>query len=194
MMARTLLVDCYHGKQKSKLGLYINLLQKFNREVTAVDYQELNSGYPVAAFDVVVISGSPMMLERDKPPAGIAEFLGKLKCPVLGICYGHQLLGKVSGGIVRCGKPVDGKELIRVIHPDSIFRGLLAKIKVSENHREFLEPGSVENNDWQILAESDSCPVEAMRHRRMPFYGVQFHPERSGPTGEKVLANFFGKG
>jgi GMP synthase (glutamine-hydrolysing) len=71
-----------------------------------------------------------------------------------------------------------------------LFSELPSEVSLLESHREFLKREEVEERGWEVLAVSDSCPVEAMRHRARPWCGVQFHPERSGDNGAVVVRNF----
>ena len=195
-MTGTLFIDCYPEKlkYKGKVESYLVLLRKFSDNVIVVGYRTLNPNYSVEPFDAVVISGSPMMLEKQDPPARLVEFVRRLRCPVLGICFGHQLLGRAFGAEVRSSAQfLEQLEKVRILIPGNIFHGLGSEIEVLESHQEYLEPNSIESRGWQILAVSDSCPVEAMRHKELPFYGVQFHPERSNQIGEKIVANFYNR-
>jgi GMP synthase (glutamine-hydrolysing) len=129
--------------------------------------------------------------------------------PQLGICAGHQLAAGFFGcrlGIMRLMRddeadhnpkyhPGEYKEWgvypVTVLQKDPLFAGLGKVIRVQQFHRsEVKELG----RDIQVLASSPSCPVQAIRHRTRPFYGVQFHPEEACegyPDGYKVLRNFF---
>ncbi|HDQ98686.1 MAG TPA: hypothetical protein ENN51_00140, partial [candidate division WOR-3 bacterium] len=81
--------------------------------------------------------------------------------------------------------------LVRVREPEPLFAELDSPLVVFESHAEHLEPDSVITAGFEILADSRLCPVEAIRHREHPWYGVQFHPELSGTTGIAVLENFY---
>ncbi len=77
------------------------------------------------------------------------------------------------------------------VEPDPLFDGLPARLDVAQFHNLML---STLGADLVNLGQSDECPVQALRHRRRPLYGVQFHPEYATdeyPHGRKVLENFF---
>ena len=63
---------------------------------------------------------------------------------------------------------------------------------MSESHEEIVARDETLEKEFLVLAAGDSGRVEAVRHRDLPFYGVQFHPERSGDPGRRLLANFLG--
>ncbi len=188
---KTLLVDCYPDDWKPKAESYAALLREFSPAVVTVDYRELGPGSSDLTYDAVVLTGSPTMLAVQPPSPELVGFLRRLVRPVFGICFGHQLLGVAHGAEIGSRKFYEGPGTVRVLEPGGIFEGLPAEIEVFESHKEFLVPESVERIGWQVLAESDYCAVEAMRHRTRPFYSVQFHPERSGEVGLKVVGNFY---
>lgn len=187
-MPKILLIDCYPAGWENRLAAYLGLLSRFG-EVLTVKPSEIASapdGYRAA-----VLTGSPLMLSEAPPPAELTDTLPGLTVPVLGICFGHQFLGVATGLSVARREFYEGPGLIRVRQPDPLFSGLDPEPVVFESHAEYLAAGPAVRAGWEILADSRLCPVEAMRHRRHPWYGVQFHPERSGAVGVKVLANFF---
>jgi GMP synthase (glutamine-hydrolysing) len=187
---RTLLVDCYPDNWKDKVGFYLDMLGEFS-EIEVVDQRRLGPETNAADFDCVVVTGSPMMLTDREPPEHLAEFVRGLKVPALGICFGHQLLGVATGAQVGSKAMLEDWETIRVLDPGGLFNGMGREVRLLESHREFLSADSVGSAGWQVLAESDSCPVEAMRHLKRPLFGVQFHPERSGESGRQVVGNFY---
>ena len=190
-MARVLLVDCYpdEPKWRPKLALYQEKLGRFC-DLTTIDHRVLAASTPTDGFEAVVISGSPTMLTRDGVPAGLDAFARKLDLPVLGVCYGHQVMGLVTGAELKKAEFYEDWETVRIEEHDELFHGMTRKLRVFQSHAEFLTRRSVEKAGWQVLADSRRCPVEAMRHRERPFHCVQFHPERSEETGEKVFENF----
>ncbi|RLJ01353.1 MAG: GMP synthase [Candidatus Aenigmatarchaeota archaeon] len=115
------------------------------------------------------------------------ELVRESKVPVLGICFGHQVISRAFGvGLFNLGEKVEGEREMRVVKKDPIFDGLDRSFKAFESHKwgvERVPPG------FSLLASSDHCRVEAIKHRRRPIYGVQFHPEM-GWDGELVLENF----
>lgn len=128
--------------------------------------------------------------------------------PQLGICRSHQLLAHYFGGRIgrmRKLKPDEpdpaeycpgyfkewGVCPVRVIRDDPLFAGCAKIIRVRQAHAwEVKRPGK----GFARLAESPACAVQAVRHRRQPIYGVQFHPElrqAAYPDGVRILKNFF---
>jgi GMP synthase (glutamine-hydrolysing) len=139
--------------------------------------------------DGVILGGGPHSVYEDSDKLG--DFKGILEAglPLLGICLGHQLIAHAFGGEVRRG--VSGEYAaveIRVLDEDDLFRGLDPKLTVWESHRDEvtrLPP------DFIRLAESETCPIEAMKHDSRSIYGVQFHPEvNHTEKGSEILGNF----
>ncbi len=185
---RTLLVDCYPDDWKPKVEGYVRLLEPHG-EVAVVDYRELHHRPPA---DAVVFTGSPRMLTREGPDAGLLSFARDLDLPALGICFGHQLLGLATGAELGRREFYEGPGRVSVLLPEAeLFRGMSEVLDVFESHAEYLVRESVERCGWQVSAESPDCAVEAMRHTGRPLHCVQFHPERSGDTGRRVVANFY---
>lgn len=189
-MTRTLLVDCYPDDWKDKVKSYLDMLGEFS-QVEVIDQRRLGPETSAAGFDTVMVTGSPMMLTDREPPVQLAGFVRNLEVPTLGICFGHQLLGVVTGARVCSKAMLEDWETVRVLRPGGLFEGMGSEVRVLESHREFLSADSVAAAGWQVLADSESCPVEAMRHLERPLFGVQFHPERSGANGRQVVGNFY---
>lgn len=193
-MTRTLLVNCYRRESEQKMPYYRRLCARYSDEVREVAVGDLVPGFDLAGVTGIVISGSQRMLAEEPVGGPLAEFCRRLELPTLGICFGHQLLASSFGAEVRSGpRFLEFDETIEVLEPWSLFDGLGPKTSMRESHREYVTPESVDRIGWQLGARSVSCPVEAIRHPRLALYGVQFHPERSGATGERLFANFFNR-
>jgi len=113
------------------------------------------------------------------------EFNTKL----LGICMGHQLIAQQFGGLVEKGKNAEyGIMKIVVDEDDDLFKGVPKEFNVWVSH--FDEVKKLPPN-FESLAHSEVCSVEAMRHKTKKIYGVQFHPEVwHTENGEKIIENF----
>jgi len=97
--------------------------------------------------------------------------------PVLGVCFGHQLILRAYGGkecLVRRPSPEVGWVNVRLA-ADPWFKGLPATITPYSFHfdQAVAPPGPA----WEVIASSDSCAAAGVRHRRFPLVGLQFHPE-----------------
>jgi GMP synthase (glutamine-hydrolysing) len=109
--------------------------------------------------------------------------------PVLGICYGHQLLATALGGAVGKGaKGEYGSATLEVLADDPLFSGTPRIQKVWMSHRDYVEklpPGSL------VLARTEDCEIAAFRLAGAGVYGVQFHPEvKHTEYGARILENF----
>lgn len=97
--------------------------------------------------------------------------------PVLGVCLGHQCIGAAYGGdIVRAGRPMHGKTSPIRHTGTGIFTGLPSPFYATRYHSLVIAPDSVPE-DLEVLATSEEGEIMAVRHRRHPVVGVQFHPE-----------------
>ena len=140
--------------------------------------------------DALVLSGGALSLEGTNSPLGrVAEWIDAIDVPVLGICVGHQFLGRHFGGKVTTSSPEFGRVALEVDDPSHpLFQGLPSHLSVWANHNDEvveLPPG------WRGLAHSPACRVEAMAHPSRPIWGVQFHPEvEHTEGGTKVFQNF----
>lgn len=111
-----------------------------------------------------------------------------LRIPILGICYGHQLLADRIGGKVSAGTAEFGKSVLELKYFDGIFKNLPKKFIVWMSHRDSVKKLPV---GFSVIASSDYSEVAAIKDDKKLFYGVQFHPEVSHTeNGYKILDNF----
>jgi anthranilate synthase/aminodeoxychorismate synthase-like glutamine amidotransferase len=113
------------------------------------------------------------------------------KIPILGVCLGHQCIGHVYGGmIVRAGRLMHGKTSMIYHNGKGIFKGLKNPFEATRYHSLVIDPKSVPP-ELEVVAQTDMKEIMAVKHRKVPVWGVQFHPE-SIMTGEgmKLLKNF----
>jgi anthranilate synthase/aminodeoxychorismate synthase-like glutamine amidotransferase len=165
-------------------------IRVFRNDQVTVD--ELESAGP---SHVIVSPGPCTPREAGISNDVIRHFSGKR--PLLGVCLGHQCLAHVNGGqVVRAARLVHGKtSLIR--HDNAgLFAGLNNPFSATRYHSLIVEPSSVPA-DFEVSAVCDDNPSEIMglRHKRLPVFGVQFHPESFLTLeGPKLLANFLAIG
>jgi GMP synthase (glutamine-hydrolysing) len=136
----------------------------------------------------LILSGGPMSVYDEGAPMADPSIFGK-KIPVLGICYGHQLVGKLLGGRVsRAPKPEYGRMGIEVRGDSLLFRGLPAQMDVWMSHGDAVHeppPG------FTVTAVSETGLIAAMEDPLRRIFTVQFHVEvRHTPLGPRILDNF----
>ena len=136
----------------------------------------------------LILSGGPASVyDKGAPHCDPAIF--KLGIPVLGICYGMQLACEALGGKVQSAPAREfGRARCEILEADGLFAGLPKEIDVWMSHGDQVARVS---GEFEPLARTSTCPITAVRHRTLPVYGLQFHPEVTHTAfGTQVLANF----
>lgn len=136
----------------------------------------------------LILSGGPSSVYAEDAPLpdpGIFE----MGIPILGICYGMQLMCDALGGKVESTPTREfGRAVCCVTQPNSILQGWETESQVWMSHGDQVHAVS---DDFIPLAKTDTCPIAAVKHREKPFYGIQFHPEVTHTTqGSLLLDNF----
>jgi anthranilate synthase component 2 len=119
----------------------------------------------------------------------IKAFAGRK--PILGVCLGHQAIGHYFGGkVVRAERLMHGKTSPIRHGGKDLFKGLPQEFPGTRYHSLLVERVSFPA-ELEITAETAEGEVMGLRHRRLPIWGVQFHPESiATPEGMKLLQNF----
>jgi anthranilate synthase/aminodeoxychorismate synthase-like glutamine amidotransferase len=114
------------------------------------------------------------------------------RIPVLGVCLGHQCIGEVFGGeVVRAPAVMHGKTSLVTHDGTGVLRGLASPFEATRYHSLVVAPESIDLDELAVTATADDGVVMAVRHRRHPIEGVQFHPESILTAGGKqLMANF----
>lgn len=169
-------VPAIHGIV-SELGYACKIINWKEAEATSVE----NATY-------VILSGAPILLTSIDYNGYLHQFqfLNNLTIPVLGICFGHQLLGLLNGATVYKGEEVRTPIPIKMLQQHFLFQNIANHSLFAQDHTE----GISLPNHFTLLANSTNYAVEVMHHQTKKIMGVQFHPETSGEVGKKLLLNF----
>ena len=138
--------------------------------------------------DGLILSGGPASVYDREAPAYNPDILTMGK-PMLGLCYGHQLLCHRLGGQVEMGETHEfGAAYLHVHKAEGVLAGLDVRERVWMSHRDHvaaLPPG------FAVLGATEDCPVAAMGDAERKIYGLQFHPEVTHTVrGMDILDNF----
>jgi anthranilate synthase component 2 len=172
-----------------------NIVQYFGILGEAVEVRR-NDEIDIAAIaalqpDRLVISPGPCTpAEAGISVAAIREFAGRM--PILGVCLGHQSIGAAFGGeIIRAGRIMHGKTS-QIEHGDrEIFAGIENPFTATRYHSLVIAEKSLPK-ELEVTARAvDDNEIMAVRHRRLPVWGIQFHPESIlTEVGMAILKNF----
>jgi GMP synthase-like glutamine amidotransferase len=201
------------GVNRSRLDYYRKLEADCARlggvRALTLHYAQLPDGFDFAhtSFKALVVTALDRSIS-DESRAQLLRLLHGVNLPMIGFCGGHQLIVEAYGGTVGYMRPLRAGEVdpnpgytpgyfkewgfmpVRITRRDSLFEGLGDEIVVRELHAwevKRLPP------EFEVLAATDACQIQAVRHRTRPIWGTQFHPERfdaAHPAGELILRNF----
>src|SRR5262245_25151434 len=136
---------------------------------------------------LILSGGPPSVYESGAPKCDPAIF--RLGIPVLGICYGMQLACEALGGKVESFPAREfGRARCHVTQPGDLFAGIPDHFDVWMSHGDQVTRVS---DDFVSLAKTGTCPIAAVKHKSLPIYCVQFHPEVTHTAvGSHLLHNF----
>jgi len=145
------------------------------------------------SVDGSVFGGGPQRIPeamKRRELGELPQILRKFQAPSLCICAAHQLLALVYGGSVKLAeRPEFGPVVINVLEEDELLKGLSPSFLAWESHN--YEVKTVPLGEFQVLARSENCPIQALKHNRKLLFGTQFHPEVYHTTkGRIIFENF----
>jgi GMP synthase-like glutamine amidotransferase len=205
MMTKVLIIN--NEKDRNNLGFAPRIQQALTRE-NRVSFEMLHyteiSRRRIKEIDshMIFLTGRLTYagdVEKDAYTAELA-MIRETDIPLFGICLGHQLISTAHGATLgRMFESSNNEENIReegfvemnTRLQDPIFNGIHNSFMAYEYH---LEEVKETPKNFELLASSEMCKVQAIRHKEKPIYGVQFHPEAYNPVfpaGEMILQNFF---
>jgi GMP synthase (glutamine-hydrolysing) len=139
----------------------------------------------------IVLSGGPAsVFAKDSPKPNPGIF--KLGVPILGICYGLQLMGKMLGGEVKSSDRREyGRGTLTIERKGTLFSGLPTKLSVWNSHGDSLAKLP---KGFRALAKTENSSYAAIEDSKRKFFGLQFHPEvEHSEKGNEVIKNFLTK-
>jgi len=173
------------GRRIREHGVYSEIVA---HDISLQEIRLLNEKMNIKGL---ILSGGPSSVYEPNAPKPNPYFLD-FDLPILGLCYGHQLIAQMAGGRVE---PAEQKEYgiayVTVDKPVGVLEGLGEKERVWMSHGDtvFTVPA-----EFDVLAHTENCPVAAFRHTKKPIYGLQWHPEViHTPNGMQMLRNFIFK-
>lgn len=150
------------------------------------DFEKIKSFNPKG----IILSGSPSSV-YDKNAPEMDKKVFEMDIPILGVCYGMQLICNFFGGVVaRASHREYGRSVLNIKDDSSIFKDVseTGKLTVWMSHGDRLEK---KPDGFEVIAYTDNAPVAAMHHTKKPIYAIQFHPEVAHTeNGVAILKNF----
>ena len=170
------------GRRIREHGVYSEIVP---HDITPDEIRTLNKKFNVKGL---ILSGGPSSVYEKNAPRLDPRIL-EVNVPILGLCYGHQLIAQITKGKVE---PATCKEYgiaqVEIEKTVGVLEGLSKKEKVWMSHSDTVfspPPG------FEVLAHTQSCPVAAFKHKEKPIYGLQWHPEViHTEKGMRMLRNF----
>jgi len=136
----------------------------------------------------IILSGGPASVYVENAPS-ISKEIFELGVPVLGICYGGQFIAQAFGGKVnRADSREYGRVKLNILSNDKLFDGIKQDTLCWMSHTDYIE---IAPEGFEITANSETCPVGAMKNEEKQIYAVQFHPEvEHTENGREIINNF----
>lgn len=149
----------------------------------STDIEKIKEKNPVG----IIFTGGPNSVYAEEAPKCSKEIF-EMGIPVLGICYGSQLMAQMLGGRVeRADKREYGKAEIS-LKDSKLFEGIENETVCWMSHTDFIDKVP---DGFEVTASTSSCPTAAYENAEKRLYGVQFHPEvNHTPRGKDMLKNF----
>ena len=136
----------------------------------------------------IILSGGPASVFAEDVPAFNPEILN-LSQPILGLCYGHQLMAKHFGGsVANTGQGEFGKASLRQLNPSPLWKDVTDNSQVWMSHQDSVTELP---QGFQVIGETIAGSLAALQHQERPLFSLQFHPEVTDTlAGTQILSNF----
>jgi len=177
-----LIIDC--GSQKTpQIETCVDEFMDF----TTVSIFDINESI-FKNIKGIVISGAPILITEVDLTPYFEKFnwISTTNLPILGICFGHQMIGLIHGAFASRMKEDRDWQLIEWFESSPIWDKLPSEVEMMQDHCESISIPP----KFKLIGSSDVCVNEAMEHESKPIFGVQFHPEVSGNHGRVLFENF----
>jgi anthranilate synthase/aminodeoxychorismate synthase-like glutamine amidotransferase len=176
---------------------FVHNLARYVRELGWATTVVRNDAIELAAIEAlapshIIISPGPCTPDEAGISVPLIPRFGPT-IPILGVCLGHQSIGQAFGGkVVRARRPMHGKTSLVRHDGAGIFAGLPNPLRATRYHSLVVATDGLPA-DLLVAAESEEGEIMALRHRRWPVVGLQFHPEAVlTEHGHDLLRNFLG--
>ena len=185
--------------KKNEVVLILDFGGQYN-QLIARRVRECNVYSEVVPFDIsiekikeknpkgIIFTGGPASVFGEDSPRCDKEIF-ELGIPILGICYGMQLMTYILGGnVAKANKREYGTTEVQIDNTSSLFQGFEEKNGFLMSHTDFVE---VLPDGFKNIGHTSSCPNAAMENADKKLYGIQFHPEvNNSINGTQVIRNF----
>lgn len=175
---------------------FIQLIVRCVRElgiacVVVPFHERAEPAYAQGTLRAVILSGSPASSVQPGHPT-VPDWVFAKGVPILGICYGQQIMAQTLGGTVaNMGRHELGRAQLCLTQTHPLLEGLGPQEEVWMSHGDAITHLP---EGFQVLAVSEGSPYAIIAHEERHFYGVQFHPEVTHtPCGRTILTNFLTK-
>ncbi|MEC8193578.1 MAG: type 1 glutamine amidotransferase [Myxococcota bacterium] len=186
-MATVLIIDCYvegDGSENYRRLMPDRTIDAWRPDLEAPPQSP-------DQYDAIMITGSAACVTAPEPWMDLVmaflQSAAALRVPVLGICFGHQILAAAVFGVDAVRKsrtPEIGWYRVQsVVHNPPIFDGLDSSFTAFMSHFDEVEP----RDGMTVLAQTDRCSVASYRVDGYPMWGVQFHPEMAQQEAEELV-------
>ena len=158
---------------------YLNIQSELVSNTLSVE--EIQAKDPIG----LILGGGPSL----ENAGNSEEYIKNIDVPILGICLGHQLIAKAYGGEVKTSNTKSYAQVkININNDEKLFKGLYPTMDVWSSHQDEVKTLP---SEFKILASSNLCDIESIKHKTKDVYGIQFHPEvHHTPKGEIIFKNF----
>lgn len=166
---------------------FINLIVSIVKTLGyIVDTFPLNTNYDILKkYKGIIISGGPDNVYKENSIKCDPELFNN-DTPIFGICYGMQLINYMCGGIVSKMPHREDGQVEVIINDSKLFKNISSPMKVFMMH----EDNVTKIAPNFIVTGSNDIGITSIEHINKPYYGVQFHPEKSTDNGLIIFQNF----
>ena len=188
-MTRILVIDNYDSFVYTLNGYLIQL----GADTTVIRndaFSKDDAASVIADYDAVLLSpgpGTPAAAGVSIPIVTAALESGQ---PLLGVCLGHQAIAEALGATVTHAEELMHGKTSLIEHDDSAFYDGVPQPFTATRYHSLAVVDSTVPSELIVTSRTQGGVIMGLRHESAPLYGVQFHPEKSGPDGLRLLGNF----